>query len=171
MENNGQATAIPSASSIPRKSRKKIIAVTIIVLLIISGFLVFKYIQSARFDQKRLSDIDTLKVTIEKYYKDYKILPVSIAAFSHIYTTTDPIDPETKKDYVYRKISPTEYKLCTKFSTNSQEALKKVKKDKEKGLGCITYRVALNIDTANLNLLLNPATPSRAVFRIKEGGK
>lgn len=165
MENNEQETTIIPSSPIPKKNRKKIILGVVILFIAISGFLIFKSIQSKRLDQKRLNDIAILKGTVEKYHKDYKFLPVSIASFSHIYTTNDPKDPETKKDYIYEIISPTEYKFCTKFSSNSDDILKKVKKDKKTGLGCIIYKVTANTGNSNPNLFLNEVAPSRPAFR------
>lgn len=160
MENNESVATTSEAQPFPQKSRKKIIVVAVIFMIMIAGFFVFKSIQGAGFDKIRLNDIAALKGTVEKYHKDYKSLPTSISSFSHIYTTADPRDPGTKKDYIYEKISPTEYRLCTKFSLLFEAEKNKIKKDKN-GLGCQTYRVAANLDNINQSLFLNPVAPTK----------
>lgn len=75
-----------------------------------------------KFDQTRIQQIQSLKYSIEDYYYKNKILPATIDDISVSLTPMDQIkDPETVREYDYKKLDEMNYQLCTNFKTDSAE--------------------------------------------------
>lgn len=140
--------------------RKQYISITILGMLVLIVCIVgFSIIGSPisqkaiRFDETRITDFSTIKSSVETFYSTNKQLPNSISDLEFTYSP-EPKDPETKQSYTYEKISDTDFKLCTTFSTDSDEVSKKNQTNSrynysydylatankhKKGYACITY--------------------------------
>lgn len=102
-----------------------IIVVGIIVLVaVIYGFTSSgspMHVRAVKFDAQRLSDINTLKYSIQYYYSTNNKLPSTLedAKTSYYGNSSTPVDPETKKPYSYEPGAGIDYKLCTTFSSSN----------------------------------------------------
>lgn len=129
----------------------------LVAIVCITGFSIIGSPISQRgikLDQTRMSDFASIKSEIENYYSLNKILPQSLSSLTFTYAP-EPKDPESKQSYTYEKISDIDYKLCTTFSTDSEEVKKKTntspnyeyyydsvnKSIHKKGYDCITYQL------------------------------
>ena len=125
--------------------------------------------QLLRFDEIRLKDFENIQPPIENFYSDNKKLPQSLTALN---TTLTFKDPQSKKDYTYKTISPTSYQLCAEFSTDSKEVAQRqtgtnpyaynsygsATKLHKKGYDCIKYQISSYL-IQNLNNY-PPTTPT-----------
>lgn len=97
-------------------------------------------------DNTRISNMDSISYSIQNYFSQNQKLPTDLSAT----TATNIKDPETKADYEYKKLSDTNYMLCTTFATNSDDNKSKDDYDyysysdkykHKKGFDCISYDV------------------------------
>jgi hypothetical protein len=120
-----------------------------------------------RLDEIRISDFSNLKYDVESYYRNNKILPLSLKdlnAYNNI------IDPETQKEYEYKKTSDFTYEFCTVFSTDSEEVAKRQNKRNyydsysgtnqkhKEGYDCIIYQIP-QYDRSPVNIQYTYPTP------------
>ncbi|HSW47552.1 MAG TPA: hypothetical protein VLG67_00580 [Candidatus Saccharimonadales bacterium] len=80
--------------------------------------------KAIRFDETRISGFTTIKTAVEDYYSTNKQLPISLSELKFTYAP-EPKDPESKESYKYEKVTSSDYKLCSTFSTDSEEVKKK----------------------------------------------
>ena len=96
--------------------------ITVIVLLsIIYGFTVIGFPADSRgkkFDTTRISNLRSIKNSIDNYAQNNKKLPQSIQNVVINNTYLKINDPETKKPYEYYITGTKSYKLCANFSTS-----------------------------------------------------
>ena len=78
-----------------------------------------------KFDQERVTDLNSLKYAIEDFQYTNKSLPQSLAELkedkSTSYYSQSYTDPETGKDYEYIKETDLTYQLCATFSTSNEK--------------------------------------------------
>lgn len=101
------------------------------------------------YDASRVGGFSTISYNIDNYFQTNNKLPTTLADTTLLPTNT--IDPITKKPFVYEVTSPTSYKLCTDFSTDTTkpENMKNTynyiggtdTQKHKKGYDCITYKV------------------------------
>lgn len=77
--------------------------------------------RALKLDQQRLSDFVNIKYSVTSYYTTNYRLPTKLSELPKDYYSTSLIDPETNKPYDYVIVSDATYKLCTEFSTDSNE--------------------------------------------------
>ena len=108
------------------------------------------FIRALKLDSFRIKDFDYIIGAVQKYYQDNNRLPNNLEQLVPQYIE-DPNrikDPETNKPYQYQATSDTNYQICTKFSTSSENKVYKSnysfyqKADKhKKGYDCLKYTI------------------------------
>lgn len=132
--------------------------------------------KAIRFDETRIADLSAIKTAVEDYYTKNENLPSSLSDLTFTYSP-EPKDPETKQGYTYQKVTAIDYKLCSTFSTDSEEVSKKNQTNSrynysydylttankhKKGYDCITYQLPSYLTTK---------TPRRSVLPVIESFK
>ena len=75
-----------------------------------------------KYDQERVRDIQSLKYSVEDYYRENGKLPDKLSGITlKSYQTDRTNDPETGKEYEYSATGDTSYKICATFSTSSSD--------------------------------------------------
>lgn len=111
------------------------------------------YANAIKLDEKRMQDFNEIRYVVDEYYETRRSLPASLEeALSATGRTVEILDPKTKKQYEYKKISKTEFNLCTEFSTDSRDVNQRSKgndyinsygypskENHPKGYHCISY--------------------------------
>lgn len=138
----------------------------LVVLVIIGGFVIGGTPASQRdrvLDNTRLSDFSTIKYRIEDYYRTNRELP---SALSQLIGKLSLQDPETKENYTYIVISSTSYKLCTKFSTDSERETDEYyytyssnQQKHKKGYDCVLYNISDYITNPRTQNYYSTPTP------------
>lgn len=72
-----------------------------------------------RVDSERIEDFKEIENLITNYYRETNLLPLDLLQNLKVNDPNLLKDPKTKKYYEYKRISDTEYELCTKFSTDT----------------------------------------------------
>lgn len=107
---------------------KDILLITVITLIVITAVIYgFSKVgspadaRSIKFDQKRIQDISQISSAIQTYAYDKNKLPDKLSEVKdYLYGSKDIVDPETKKEYEYKKGTFPDYEICTTFSTDSK---------------------------------------------------
>jgi len=142
----------------------------IIALILITGFSVVGSPVSQRLvslDTTRLSDFNSIKWALVRYYEYNKKLPADLDEVVRdrtlSYEELQLKDPETGKNYEYKIVTPTSYKLCTSFSVGSKDLRGKTSQaylltlyeddDRglltfEKGFNCLEYKLSSSLTTS-----------------------
>lgn len=77
-----------------------------------------------KFDEKRISDLQGIAGSIDLYYTRHNSLPDNLDDLEkEPGISISQADPETGTGYIYRRISSVTYKLCARFSAESDDAL------------------------------------------------
>ena len=112
-----------SKSSIPR-ILTVIVAVVVIISIILGFFIVGTPAdqRERRFDDERISNLQTIQAQIVDYWSRKDVLPERLNNLEdNILGFIVPVDPNTKEDYEYQIIDPLTFELCAVFSRSSQE--------------------------------------------------
>ncbi len=113
-------------------SRKvwRVAAAFIILGSIVWGFVVLgspRTQQLLKYDQQRISDLQTLDNQVRNFYYSNKALPKTISDLTgENYYGAPLVDPQSKQPYEYEKVTDAKYKLCAEFnraSTDSRPSL------------------------------------------------
>lgn len=95
------------------------------IILVISSFWFIgspKKARLQRFDNERISDLNTLVYAIENYHSTNEILPVKLDDMPSTDIRIDnSVDPITGKRYLYEVIEKDKYKLCAIFDTDTKD--------------------------------------------------
>lgn len=98
-------------------------AVGIIGAAVLAGFIVAGWpgkARRAKADVARLEDLQEIQDHIMKYWETKAQLPSSLNQLTDSLSSfVPPRDPDSKKYYGYRLISPTSFQLCADFGTRS----------------------------------------------------
>jgi len=99
--------------------------VAIVVAAIIAGLLISgspAEQRQLRLDSRRVSDLQGLSRSIERYYRDSEKLPPDLTTLLNGWTSSDiPSDPETDRDYDFEVAADRTYRLCADFALDSRE--------------------------------------------------
>lgn len=76
--------------------------------------------RARNFDAKRVTDLTSIKYSIESYYSTNSKLPDNLSDLKVDTTYSSSKDPETGKSYEYKVTGAKAYKLCTTFSFASK---------------------------------------------------
>src|SRR3989344_2938474 len=94
----------------------------IIVAAVVYGFTKVGSPTDARgvkFDQQRIQDISQISSAIQSYAYEKNKLPDKLADIKDfLYAKKDMVDPETKKEYEYKKGTFPNYEICSTFSAD-----------------------------------------------------
>lgn len=98
--------------------------VSLIVLIsIVAGFFIMgspKEQRLLRFDQEKVSDLQSIQWQIVNYWQSKEALPESLDDLTDpISSFLAPTDRQTGDSYVYEKIGEMEFKLCAVFNMES----------------------------------------------------
>jgi len=76
--------------------------------------------RAIRFDQSRVSDLQTIQWQIVSYYQAHRVLPKDLAQLTDsISGFVSPKDPETQASYIYTPGERYSFNLCATFSRAS----------------------------------------------------
>lgn len=105
----------------------------LIVSAIIFGFIAAGTPFEARirnFDLRRTNDLQQLSSCVADFAYENERLPKDLSELQNSvrynYCSFGISDPETKKEYVYKALSKTEFELCGEFSVSNLEAVRTV---------------------------------------------
>lgn len=107
--------------------RKSLAIVGLIIVLaaIVAGFVVVGSpadLRAFRFDDRRVSDLNSIQYQIIENIRRNKTLPESILAMNDAYPYANiPKDPETGDSYEYNKKSAESFEICATFSRASKD--------------------------------------------------
>ena len=92
----------------------------VILIFIILGFSVLGSPQTQRlirYDNQKISDLQNIQWEVISYWQMNGILPASLDAMrlTQQYVVI-PTDPQSKKDYEYKKTGLMTFELCAKFN-------------------------------------------------------
>lgn len=100
-----------------------VVAITSVAIL--AGFFVAGSPQKERmrrFDDRRVSDLQTIQFEIANYWQAKSALPQSLDQLrDDIRGFSPPVDPETGEPYEYRVAGHTSFELCAAFKTSNRE--------------------------------------------------
>lgn len=105
-----------------------IVAAAGVLAAVIAGFAVAgspSEIRALRFDETRVSDLQSIQWQVTDYYQRHKTLPADLAALQDdISGYQAPLDPETKEAYGYSVVreKPLTFELCATFARSNTEA-------------------------------------------------
>lgn len=95
---------------------------------IVAGFFLIGspfYQRKVRFDDRRVSDLQTIQYQIINYWQQKNKLPEKLQDLNSTTTGfTAPLDPETGNEYEYKTNSDLSFDLCTTFGTPTPKALR-----------------------------------------------
>ncbi len=78
------------------------------------------YQRSVRFDERRVSDLQSIQYQILNYWQQKDTLPPSLADLTdNISGFSAPVDPVTGAPYDYETTGPLSFSLCADFETES----------------------------------------------------
>jgi len=108
-------------------SRRNMIRIGVAILAIVtigSGFLIVGTPQQARlarFDAQKVADLQNIQSQITTYYQAKQKLPGVIADLNNSLAYGPvPVDPQTRKSYVYQPGEGLSFKLCATFNAASR---------------------------------------------------
>ena len=74
-----------------------------------------------RSDGRRVTDLQQLSRSIERYYRDTEGLPPDLETLLNGWASSGlPLDPETDQDYDYEIESSRTYRLCANYALDSR---------------------------------------------------
>jgi hypothetical protein len=81
--------------------------------------------RNVRFDNQRVSDLQSIQYAITDYYRANNKLPVDLDILTQgtTYYVSSIKDPVTKVNYEYAVTTANKYKICATFSLDSQADL------------------------------------------------
>ena len=116
-----------STISATRHPKMKFFAWTVVSLtavIIVAGFVIAGSPQSerlVRFDDQRLSDLQTIQSEVVQYWQAKETIPSSLDSLKNeIRGFTPPVDPETGTAYEYRVTGNMSFELCATFKTSNK---------------------------------------------------
>jgi hypothetical protein len=102
-----------------------IIAIILVVVAIVSGFIVMGSPQTQRlmrYDTQKTSDLQQIQWQIVNYWQQKRMLPENLSALNDpISSFMAPTDPQSGESYEYRKVSDLSFELCTEFNRESHD--------------------------------------------------
>jgi len=116
----------------------------VVIIVVLVGFSLVGSPFSTRdkeLDNIRHSHISSIKSDIDYHYRTKHKLPQSL---KEIIDTSHYKDPQTNQEYTYIIMSPTSYKICAVFSTDTtktsiQSDMYYVQYNHKKGYDCLKY--------------------------------
>lgn len=75
----------------------------------------------ARFDQRRLSDLQNIQYQIANYFAAKGSLPASLADMQGFEGFSAPLDPQSRAPYEYAVKGPMQFQLCATFAMDSMD--------------------------------------------------
>jgi TRAP-type C4-dicarboxylate transport system permease small subunit len=104
----------------PRGRKMWAIVVGVIILIsIILGFGVLGSPQSQRllrYDNQKVTDLQNLQYQVISYWQMNGIIPISLADIKGQQNIVVPTDPQTQKDYEYKKTGDMNFEVCAEFN-------------------------------------------------------
>jgi hypothetical protein len=113
-------------TSLPRNAG--IASLAVVLLAVVAGFFIIGspfYQRKVRFDDRRVSDLQSIQSEIYSYWSNKQALPATVAALKNDVTGFNPpVDPATAKPYEYRVVSKLSFELCAEFQTKTPETVR-----------------------------------------------
>jgi hypothetical protein len=109
----------------PRYARSIAIAVSVLVVAtILSGFLIIgtpSQVRLYRFDDEKVSDLESIQSAVVSYWQTEDALPASLADLNDsLGGFTVPTDEQTGAQYGYATTSDLSFELCATFNAETQ---------------------------------------------------
>jgi hypothetical protein len=105
----------------------------IVLVSVIAGFFIIGSPMTARdirFDQQRVSDLQSIQWQLVQYWQSKTTLPDDITQLNDsIQGFVVPVDPETSAAYEYQKTASTTFALCATFAQSSTAPADTVSKE------------------------------------------
>jgi hypothetical protein len=96
----------------------------VMIVALVAGFFIGgspAYQRQVRFDEQRISDLQTIQSQIVNYWQQKESLPESLDQLSDdISGFAPPTDPATGQPYEYRVTGASSFELCATFAQNNQ---------------------------------------------------
>ena len=99
----------------------------LLIAAIVGGFFVVGtpgYQRDRRFDERRVSDLQSIQGQVINYWTQKRMLPEDIGIVGRFYSWPLPTDPEAGGGYVYRKTGELSFDVCAEFSTETPEVMR-----------------------------------------------
>lgn len=100
--------------------------IAVVALSVASGFFVIGSPKSERlrqFDQRRVSDLQSIQWQVVNYWQSKRVLPPSLADLrDNISGYQPPSDPESAASYEYRVLGDLSFELCATFNMSFESA-------------------------------------------------
>ncbi len=107
-----------------RKNIWRVVSVVLVVGSIVSGFSVLGTPQTQRllrYDTQKVADLQSIQWQVVNYWQQKGSLPTTLTELEDpISGFSNPLDPQTKASYEYKKTGSTSFELCTEFNKSSQ---------------------------------------------------
>lgn len=101
-------------------------AVSLVTVSIILGFMIIgspRTQRLVRYDTQKINDLQSIQREIISYWQMKNSLPPAMSDLSDpLSYFVVPTDPETGAAYSYAQVSPTTFKLCATFNSDSKTA-------------------------------------------------
>ena len=75
----------------------------------------------ARFDERRLNDLQSIRFQIARYFAAKDKLPATLADIKGLDDFVVPVDPESGASYEYVVKAPMQFQLCANFALASDK--------------------------------------------------
>jgi hypothetical protein len=153
----------------------------IVIASLVAGFFFIdspQKVRDQRHDQQVVSQLDQIDSSINEYFNQNKNVPASLADLTKEKTRTTFIseetlkDPDTQKNFDYRKMTKDTYEICATFrlssadlSDNPQEMDKVLVErwgHKDSGKQCFSRKAVLNQAIKEINNTTTTAVPTDA---------
>ncbi len=99
--------------------------ILIVLAAIVGGFIVVgspAKQRALRYDQQRLSELQSIQWQVLDYWQRKEKLPVTLADLNDTISGGRPlVDPETKQPYEYAVKTPTSFELCATFGLPTED--------------------------------------------------
>ena len=99
-----------------------LISLVVIIISFIGTLFIMESPMEAKrkaFDRTRANDLQTIKYTIDDYYREYQKLPASLEELKNTRSATIN-DPKASRIYEYQITGQNAYRLCAEFDTDNK---------------------------------------------------
>jgi len=112
----------------------RVVAAVLVLGSIVLGFVVIGSPQSqrlVRYDDQKINDLRMIQSQVVQYWQSKKAIPATLNDLRDpISGFTIPTDPQSQKEYSYRKTGDVSFELCAEFNLKTSSTEEKVRMQK-----------------------------------------